>query len=66
MEDILRMVSNIVYKGKQPINLIGLEEKVQYAVNEINMNKRHVTLGLYESFRKRLTSILRTNGKIFK
>ena len=63
MEDIWRMVSNIVYEGKQPINLIGLEEKVQYAVNEININKRHDTLGLNESFRKRLISIFRKKWK---
>ena len=66
MEDIRRMVSNIVYEGKQPINLIGLEEKMQYAVNEININKRHDTLGRYESFQKRLISLLRTNGNLFK
>ena len=66
MEDIWRMISNIAYEGRQPTNLSDLEKHVQYAVNEINMNNRHVTLGLYESFRRRLTTVLRTNGNLFK
>ena len=37
MEDIWRMVSNMVYSDTQPRNLLELEEKVQNAVNEINI-----------------------------
>jgi len=66
MEDIWRMVSNMVYSDTQPRNLLELEEKVQNAVNEINMDKRHVMLGLYSSFRKRLTTLLRTNRSLYK
>jgi len=66
MEDIWRMLSNLVYQDGQPRNLIELEEKVQYAVHELNMNRRHVMLGLYSSFRKRLTTILRTGGNLYK
>ena len=60
MEDVWRMLSNIVYKNTQPVNLIDLEEKVQHAV------RRHVTLGLYSSFQRRLTTILRSSGNLYK
>ena len=66
MEDICRMLSNIVYEDIQPINLIDLEEKVINAVGEINMHRRHVSLGLYVSFRKRLTILLKTGGNLYK
>jgi len=50
----------------QPRNLIDLEEKVTNAIDEINMHRRHVSLGLYASFRKRLTTLLKTGGNLYK
>ena len=46
MEDIWRMLSNMVYEDNQTRDLIDLEEKVTNAVDEITMHRRHLSLGL--------------------
>jgi len=66
MEDIWRILSDIVYVDSQPRNLIDLEENVTNAVDEINLHRRYVSLGLYASFRKRLTKLLKTGGNLYK
>ena len=66
MKDLWRMLSNIVYEDSQPRNLIDLLENVTNAVDEINMHRRHVSLGLHASFRKRLTTLLKTDGNLYK
>ena len=59
-------LSNIVHEDSQPRNLIDLKEKVTTAVDKINMHRRQVSLGLYTSFRKRLTTLLKTGGNRYK
>lgn len=64
MENIWKMISDIVYMDGQPQNKKILEEKINEAVLRINSDKLQVTTGLYASFRTRLTQVLVSKGNI--
>lgn len=64
MENIWKMISDIVYEGKQPENLKQLGRKIVEAVWIINTQKLEITKGLYSTFRRRLTKILISKGNI--
>jgi len=66
MENVWKMLSDIVYSAEQPHNKRQLLEKIHEAVLEINQTKREVTRGLYAHFRRRLTALLICKGNNVK
>lgn len=64
MENVWKIISDIVYEEQQPCNLQELEEKINLAVLYINKEKRSSIKALYSSFRERLTQVLITQGKL--
>ena len=64
MENIWKMISDLVYESLQPKNNKDLEQRIWHAVDEINQRKRVVVVDLFETFRCRLTKVLRCNGNI--
>lgn len=64
MENVWKMISNIVYEKDQPKNIKVLQEKIVSAVFHINSEKLDVTQGLYHTFRQRLTRILVSKGNL--
>ena len=65
MENIWKMISDIVYEERQPQNIIELKENIHNAVLKINKENILKTKGLYTSFRERLTRILISKGNMF-
>ena len=64
MENIWKIVSDIVYMDQQPRNIRELENKIIRAVLLINSEKPDVTKNLFMTFRKLLTRTLVSNGNI--
>lgn len=64
MENIWKMISNIVYENNQPENIRQLEEKIFSAVFQINSNKLNISKSFYSSFRERLTKVLISKGNL--
>lgn len=64
MENIWKIISDLVYEGNQPQNLKKLEENIIKAIWTINNEKLQTTKKLYDSFRQRLTKILVAKGNI--
>ena len=64
MENVWKMISDIVYLDEQPLNINQLEERVIKAVHLINTEKRDVTKSLFNTFLHRLTRILISKGNI--
>lgn len=64
MENVWKMISDIVYKDRQPKNVKELESEIVAAVLTINMEKLNVTKLLYSTFRERLTKLLTVSGNI--
>jgi len=64
MENVWKMLSDIVYDGKQPKNKQQLTDLITQAFLEINMNRRQAIINLYGSFRRRLCDVLKNNGKL--
>jgi len=66
IENMWKVMSDLVYDAGQPKNLKELEQRLFEAANTINNDKRHVINNLYNGFRHRLTSVLRCQGGVFK
>jgi len=64
VENIWKMLSDIVYDGNQPRNIKELRQKVHAAADVINNEKRGVILNMYGTFRSRLTKVLIRNGNV--
>lgn len=64
MENVWKMISDVVYKDQQPRNNGELEEKINAAVLEINNTKRNSIKSLYRGFRERITRLLILNGNM--
>ena len=66
IENLWKVMSDIVYDQGQPGNLKDLEKKIIDAADTINTCKRDIIIKLYATFRHRLTSVLKTNGCRYK
>ena len=66
IENVWKILSDIVYKDGQPNNLANLEKRVFEAVHTVNNEKRHLIEHLYASYLKRLTNVLVSNGSVYK
>lgn len=64
MENIWKMISDIVYEENQCQNIHQLESNIVKAVMKINMEKLLVTRNLFSTFRERLTKLLISRGNI--
>lgn len=64
IENVWKMISDLVYKEQQPHNSKELEEKIDDAVNRINQYKRNVLKNLYVTFRTRLVDVLKLRGNL--
>lgn len=64
MENAWKMISDLVYKDKQPQNTNELEAKISEAVLHINNNKTDITRRLFATFSERLTKLLICKGNI--
>ena len=64
MENVWKIISDIVYENKQACHWQELEEKINQAVLYINNNKINSVKTLYSSFRQRLTKVLISHGKL--
>lgn len=64
MENIWKMMSDIIYNHNQPQNKEELKRKIDDAVLIINTERRETIVGLYKGFRKRLTTLLVKGGNI--
>ena len=64
MENIWKMLSDIIYSGMQPRNIKELHDKLFEAVQVLNTDKRQVSQNLYFTFRERLTKVLLTKGDL--
>jgi len=65
MENIWKMLSDIIYSGIQPRNKKELQKKLFEAVDVINSDKRDISKNLYINFRERLTKVLLTKGNLY-
>lgn len=63
MENVWKMISDLVYKDSQPRNIKELTIKIHKAVLEINSHRRTTTIALHSNFRSRLTKILLCKGE---
>jgi len=66
MENVWKVMSDLVYDNGQPENLKELEKRVFEAANTINMHKRDIIKKLYSTFRHRLTYVLNSKGSVYK
>lgn len=64
MENIWKMISDIVYKDVQPANVKELEDLIYHAVDEINNQKRDTIENLFSSYVGRLTKVLVSQGNL--
>ena len=65
MENIWKILSDIIYSNNQPKNQKELRERLFQAVDEINSPKRDISRNLYHTFRERLKKILLTKGNLY-
>jgi len=65
MENIWKMLSDIIYSSNQPKNKEELRKRLFQAVDQINSEKRDISTNLYNTFRERLTKILVTKGDLY-
>ena len=65
MENIWKMMSDLIYSGRQPRNKEELKNKIFEAVYQINDEKRDVSMNLYSTFRERLTKVLVRKGNSY-
>lgn len=66
IETMWKVMSDIVYEDGQPKTLTDLKKKIVDAANTINLEKRNIIKNLYMGFRHRLTTVLKSNGCLFK
>ena len=64
VENIWKVMSDIVYDGHQPKNIAELRMKVNEAVNIVNNDKRSMIVQMYHTFRSRLAQVLIANGNV--
>jgi len=64
IENVWKLISDLVYDASQPKNIKELRLKINDAVDIINNEKRSVILNLYDTFRSRLTKVLIKNGNV--
>lgn len=62
IENVWKLLSDIIYSGNQPNNKQELREMISAAVDEINENHRNVITKMFTDYRCRLTHILRKSG----
>lgn len=65
MENIWKMLSDLIYSNSQPKNLKNLKERLFEAVDQINSERRDISRNLYHTFKERLTKILITKGHLY-
>jgi len=65
METVWSMLVQDVYLGRQPQNVRELKEKMFDAVNRVNFERRHTIKSLYDTFTKRIVSVLLKKGDLF-
>ena len=66
MENVWKLISDLVYMDEQPENKKDLEYKINAAVLKINTEKLKITSGLFSNYRERLTNVLISKGNISK
>lgn len=64
MENIWKMLSDEVYAENQPRDIEQLRSKLSECTLKLMSSKRITMMGLYSSFRKRLTNLLRHKGNL--
>ena len=64
MENVWKVMSDIIYHENQPKNKVELRKLIWKAHNEINSIRRSTMLNLRNSFRSRLTTLLKNKGNL--
>jgi len=65
VEDVWKIISDLVYDGPQFDNLKDLQRKISEVIEIINSTKRQVIIDLYGSVRGRLCKVLKSNGNMY-
>ena len=66
MENVWKMLSDIIYDGPQCKNVQQLDEKCKEAIKIINNEKINTLKNLYGSIPTRLCEVLKHQGNILK
>ena len=66
VENIWKMLSDIVYDGPQMKNIKDLEEKIIESTNILNNEKKQVIQSLFSNYRRRLCDVLVNLGSMTK
>ena len=64
LENVWKMISDVVYDGIQPKNKIELREKIHLAVKSICTDKREIIIQMFKKYRERLTNVLISGGNL--
>lgn len=64
LENVWRMMSDIVYKDLQPKNKAELREKIHGAVRVICEENRSSIIHMFDRYRERLTNVLISGGNL--
>ena len=64
MENILKILCDIIYSRIQPRNIKELREKLFEAIDAINKDKRYIIKNTYSTFKERLTKFLITKRNL--
>ena len=62
MENIWKMLEDIIYDRSPILSLIDLKEEIQKAFLVIIGSKRRNIINLYKTFRCRLVKVIKNNG----
>ena len=65
VEDMWKFISDKVYNGPQFQTKEELRQSIKKVIDQINSNKRDVIFGLYQSFRKRLCTVIEKCGDLY-
>lgn len=65
VEDCWKLISDLVYDGKQFSGKNDLVLKITNVINELNSTSRHKVLNLFKSIRHRLCIVLEKQGNLF-
>ena len=65
VEDVWRLISDMVYNGPQFQNNIFLSRKIDEVINVINTTETSKLLDLYGQIRKRLCKVLQRKGRLY-
>lgn len=66
IENMWKVLSDLVYDAGQPKNLNDLKIRILKATETINNERRDIIKNMYSGFRHRLTSVLKSNGCLYK